>query len=208
MKQKIIWNISSRSVQGNLEGDGPNSPFPLSTSQESLSSSVPSSPRETTCPPTPDAGIGSIAELAANERRNIYGLPHPQPNTTNQTIPTPTTSSSDDHVFAVPSPASSNRHCSSGVSGGRNQRPHSYHQQNFNQPRVHNHHHDQAHHSTNYYQHQNHQPSQHYHQIQHTASNDFSHSTSEYNSYQKHSGANNHYPSQHGQRHRALSEHW
>ena len=216
MHQSVFCNqttkyISFHRVQGNSDGGGPNSSFPLSTSQEN-SSSIPSSPTVPTCPSLGDAGISTLARVAANERRNIYGLPHPQPTTTNQpsTSSTTTSSSSDDHVFAVPSPATSNRHLGSVVNGSsRHHRPHSYHQHNFNQTRVHHHHHDQAHHSANYYQQQQqtHSSSQHYHQSQHSFSNDFVHSQGEYNTYQKTSESNNQHTNQLGQRHRTLSEH-
>ena len=210
--QQIIKNQNNylRRVQGNLDGGGPNSPFPIGTVQENPPS-VPSSQRERICPSTENGGIDTIASIATNERRNIYGLPQPQPTSSNQPTTSSTTAStsSDDHVFAVPSPTSSNRHFASGVNGGsRHSRPHSYHQNNLHQTRVHNHHHDQAHHSANYYQQHHHSDSANhqYLQSQNQLSNDFNHSQSGFNSFQKPVGVSNQYSSQFGQRHRTLSE--
>ena len=182
----------------------------MNTTQENPAF-FPSAPRETTCPPKENGGIDTITTLATNERRNIYGLPHPQPTTSNQatTSSTTTSSSSDDHVFAVPAPASSNRYFSTGVNGGsRHHRPHSYHQHNLHQTRVHHHHHDQAHHSANHYQqhHQSDTINPHYHQSPNQQSNDYTHSQSGVNSFQKQAGATNQLSSQFGQRHRTLSE--
>ena len=193
-----------------MDDGGPNSPFILNTTQEK-SASNPSAPIETTCPPNKNEEIDTVSTLATNERRNIYGLPHPQPTTSHQTTTSSisSSSSSDDHVFAVPSPTSSNRHFASGVNGGsRHQRPHSYHQHNFHQRRVHHHHHDQAHHSTNYYQQHNQSDSvnHHYHQSQNQFSNGYTHSQSGFDSFQKQAGVTHQYSNQFGQRQRTLSE--
>ena len=199
-------NHHLRRVQGNLDGGGPNSPFPIGTVQENPTS-VPSAPSEPTCPSTENGGIDTLATIATNERRNIYGLPHPQPTSSNH--PTTTSTSSHDHMFAVPSPTSTNRHFASGVNGGsRHSRPHSYHQHSLHQTRVHNHHHDQAHHSANHYQqhHPNDQANHQYHQSQNQLSNDFSLSQSGFNSFQKTVGVSSQCSSQLGQRHRTLSE--
>ena len=138
-------------------------------------------------------GINTISTVAASERRNIYGLPHP-PGITTQTA----SSNPDDHVFAIPSTSSSNTNFTSTVNS-RYQRPTSYHTHSFNQVRNHHHHHNQAHLSVN-----NHN-SNHYTQAHHTATNGYAQFQGGHSTYKKQSGTHISYPAT--PRHRTLSEH-
>jgi hypothetical protein len=188
--------IFLRSVQTNPEGGGSflhqhetiqenSSVIPISTHQIQ-------SANDTSATTTND-GINNVSTLAASERRNIYGLPHPSVTTTQTTSSNP-----DDHVFAIPSTSSSNTTFTSTVNS-RYQRPHSYHTHSFNQVRNHRHHHDQAHHSLN------HHNSNHYTQAHHTETNGYAQFQGGHSTYQKHSGTQNLYPET--TRHRTLSEH-
>ena len=150
--------------------------------------------------------VACLSVEAELERRNLYGLPQP-PSSTSEAI---TTTTSEEHVFAVPSTSLSNRHFSSTVNS-KSHRPHSNHPQSFNHVRNHHNHHDQHyhHHQHTQYAHnhqQHHQHQNHYNQAHHSVTNGFTNTPVTYHSYLKHSDTNHSYSVQGSSRHRTLSE--
>ena len=99
--------ISCCSIHGELQSGG-EVQIPHTTQAVSSGSN-----KITTC------GISGASSSAANQRRHVYGLPHP---------PTPSTSSnSANHVFAIPNSTAPLRNYTSGLDN-RNNGLHNYHQ--------------------------------------------------------------------------------